>query len=215
MGVRETFDRFARSYDRSRRQLVPGFDAFYGTALGRLPFDREDDVRLLDLGAGTGLLSALIADAFPRARIELVDISDAMLARARERFDGESRFRFRRLDYLEEPLEGPYDAVVSALSIHHATHSAKAELFREVARALVPGGVFVNADQVLGDLDSWLCEVRESGVSERDLASARERMREDRPSTVEDQLRWLEAAGFRDVDCWYRSHIFAVFGGSR
>jgi len=29
------------------------------------------------------------------------------------------------------------------------------------------------------------------------------------------QLRWLEAAGFQDVDCWYKNFSFAVFGGHR
>jgi trans-aconitate methyltransferase len=40
---------------------------------------------VLDLGAGTGLFSALIAYSFPGARITLLDVSDEMLARARER----------------------------------------------------------------------------------------------------------------------------------
>jgi len=215
MGVREAFDRFAQSYDRSRRQLVPCFDAFYGTALERLPFERDAAARVLDLGAGTGLLAAFIAEAYPNAQIDLVDISDAMLDGARSRFDRQSRFRFRRLDYLKEPLGGPYHAVVSALSIHHASQAEKVDLYLGVLGALAPGGAFINADQVIGDQDAWLREVRESGVSDEDLASALERMREDRPASVEDQLRWLEAAGFRDVDCWYRSHIFAVFGGLR
>jgi tRNA (cmo5U34)-methyltransferase len=215
MSIRETFDRSAGSYDRSRRQLLPCFDAFYGTALERLPFARDAGIRVLDLGAGTGLLSAFIAERFPRARIELVDISEAMLDRARARFAGESRLRFHRLDYLREPLGGPYDAVVSALSIHHASADEKVGLYRSAFAALAPGGAFVNADQVPGDREAWLREVREGGVSEEDLAAALERMREDRPSAVEDQLRWLEAAGFRGVGCWYRRHIFAVFGGRR
>ena len=37
MGVAETFDRSARSYDASRRTLVPCFDGFYGSALDALP----------------------------------------------------------------------------------------------------------------------------------------------------------------------------------
>ncbi|WP_334976078.1 hypothetical protein [Nostoc sp.] len=29
------------------------------------------------------------------------------------------------------------------------------------------------------------------------------------------QLHWLEAAGFQNVDCWYKNFSFAVFGGYR
>jgi hypothetical protein len=57
----------------------------------------------------------------------------------REAFDWQSCFRFRRLDYLKESLGGPCHAIVSALSIHHASQAEKAELFRRVLGALAPG----------------------------------------------------------------------------
>jgi tRNA (cmo5U34)-methyltransferase len=40
-------------------------------------------------------------------------------------------------------------------------------------------------------------------------------MKEDRMATLGSQLRWLEEAGFREVDCWYKSYNFAVFGGHK
>ena len=61
MNVREAFDRSAQIYDRGRRQLVPCFDDFYSTAIERLPFAADDAVSVLDLGAGTGLLSLLVS----------------------------------------------------------------------------------------------------------------------------------------------------------
>jgi tRNA (cmo5U34)-methyltransferase len=51
----------AEGYDRARRQLVPPFDDFYGTVVESIPYEPEAAIRVLDLGAGTGLLSALVA----------------------------------------------------------------------------------------------------------------------------------------------------------
>jgi hypothetical protein len=66
------FGHAAWDYDRARRQLVPGFDRFYGAVLENIPFGEQQEIRVLDLGAGTSLLSAVVAGTFPRARVTLV-----------------------------------------------------------------------------------------------------------------------------------------------
>jgi tRNA (cmo5U34)-methyltransferase len=86
---------------------------------------------------------------------------------------------------------------------------------------LRPAGAFVHAEQVLGatpgaerrNRDSWRHQARAAGATDADLALAVDRMRADRPATLDDQLRWLREAGFRDVDCYFKDHIFAVFAG--
>ena len=40
-------------------------------------------------------------------------------------------------------------------------------------------------------------------------------MREDRTATVERQLGWLRDAGFRDADCPFKHHSFAVLVARR
>ena len=227
MTVGSLFGEAARDYDRARRQLVPGCDRFYGAALESVPFMEGQEKKVLDLGAGTGLLSAMVAEKFPRSRVTLVDISVEMLRVARQRFTREpGRFEFRTMDYARKPLpseDGGYDLVVSALSIHHLTHGDKKELFGKVRRSLAVGGYFVNADQIAGDTpeeemrfrDWWLGRVREAGVSERDLAAALLRMRADWNATLGAQLVWMREAGFGEVDCRYKDHRFAVYSGKK
>jgi tRNA (cmo5U34)-methyltransferase len=222
--VREAFEEAAADYDRTRRQLVPAFDAFYAAALGCLRFPRDTALRVLDLGAGTGILSALVLQAFPRAELLVTDVAEAMIERARARLAplGE-RVRFARLDHGGDPLPAGLHAVTSALSIHHLEDPAKRALFARIHAALQPGGVFVNAEQVRGPDEAaerawhaaWLAEVRAAGVGEPDLAAALERMSHDRCATLSAQLGWLEESGFREVSCVWQRGRFAVYTGRR
>jgi tRNA (cmo5U34)-methyltransferase len=217
--VTSVFDAIAEEYDAPRRRLVPCFDQFYGTAVALA----AGAVRVLDLGAGTGLLSARLAAARTGVRLTLVDAAPAMLAVATRRLAGVAGIAHETVVAdLTDPLPGgPYDAVVSALAIHHLPDAGKRDLFARVRSALVPGGVFVNAEQVAGPTPAldrrydevWLAQIRALGASEDEIAGARARMAYDRPATVDDQCAWLREAGFTDVDCFFKSWRFAVFGG--
>jgi tRNA (cmo5U34)-methyltransferase len=218
-----SFSKHARIYDRSRRQLVPCFDEFYGMAVALEPARCDDELRVLDLGAGSGLLAAAYAEAYPRATFTLVDAAPAMLDLARERFAGERRFSYVCADIGSFDIENCYDAAISALAIHHLEDGAKRTLFLRIHSALEPGGAFINADQVLGRTPAlaernrlmWLEGARRLGVSDDDLAAAIERMTHDRMATIEHQLRWMEDAGFQAVDCAYENGMFAVYSGRR
>jgi len=222
--VQAAFDAAATDYDRTRQQLVPCFEDFYKTVVERLPFASGSAPRILDLGAGTGLLAARISAAYPSADLTLVDLAGAMLAQARTRLARpaeEGRAHFLISDLAQAEFSGSFDAVVSALAIHHLDAAPKQHLFARIHRALRPGGVFLNADQVRGSTPrleeiyaaAWLAQVRERGVSQADLAAAQKRMQLDRTDTLEDQLVWLRNAGFHDVGCFFQHYRFAVFGG--
>lgn len=222
--VRKAFAAGADSYDRARSKLVPCFDDFYRTAHELLPFGADDRFELLDLGAGTGLLSAMIAAGFPNARLTLFDLTPEMLAIARQRLKPlGKRVKFVTADFAKAAPSKPYDAVVSALAIHHLPDSGKRHLFGDIFKYLTPGGVFINADQVAGEgaaIDErarqlWIKRARELKVGERDLNAALVRMKQDLPATVGQQLAWLREAGFVEVSCSYRNLIFAVLSGTK
>ena len=224
--IGEHFGRFARTYDAGRRTLIPEFGSFYRTAVEvvGLRAPRERCHRILDLGAGTGLLSALVADAVPDSTVTLVDASADMLALAPERLGPAwSRCEAVIADFTREPPAGPFDAVVSALAIHHLSDAQKRALFAHIHEVLVPGGVFVNAEQVAGPtprLDDdyrrvWATQTRACGATDDDLAEAAVRMAVDICAPVDTQCGWLRDLGFVDVDCFFKSWRFAVFGGWR
>ncbi|MEX2245180.1 MAG: class I SAM-dependent methyltransferase [Dehalococcoidia bacterium] len=225
MGIREAFDAGAPSYDAQRRKLIPCFDDFYGVSVELAPFPPGASINVLDLGAGTGLMSQPFARAFPNATFTLTDFAAEMLARAEGRFAAErARFTFENMDYATEPLPpGPFDLVISALSVHHLDGPGKAALFRRVYDVLLPGGAFINADEALAPTPwledraqaAWQAAARRNGATDEELRTAVQRMHHDQPDTLDDQLRWLREAGFEHVDCAYKYYMYIVYAGHR
>ncbi|HEX2577068.1 MAG TPA: class I SAM-dependent methyltransferase [Aquihabitans sp.] len=220
--ARAWFDRWVDRYDAERRILVPCFDAFYGTAAEVAAAGRSGAVRVLDLGAGTGLLSGALATALPDASFVLLDEAPGMLERAEERLAPlGDRVGTVVADLRDDLPDGPFDVVASALAIHHLDGAAKADLYRRAADRLAPGGVLVNAEQVAGPTpamdaryrERWDAHVRALGADDGVLAAAAERMAIDLPAPVDAQLDMFRAAGLVDVDAPFRSWRFAVLAG--
>jgi tRNA (cmo5U34)-methyltransferase len=218
--TRAVFDATASTYDRDRSKLIPGCNAFYRWAIDLIPPRAK---RIVDLGAGSGLLSVLVRERFPDAQIHLVDFSVPMLELARGRLGDDPRTEYHQADYVTGELPGDVCAVVSSLSIHHLDDADKRTVFSRAYRSLRPRGVFVNADQVAGptpELDErykalWLEQVRAAGATEQQIADSLYRKQEDRCAPVAEQLGWLREAGFADADCWYKDNCFAVFAGTK
>ncbi|MEF2965588.1 class I SAM-dependent methyltransferase [Paenibacillus sp. M1] len=193
--VKTLFDAVAKDYDLQRRGLIPCFDDFYGMALSLAESDASSP-RILDLGAGTGLLSGFLWHKYPQAHFTLMDLSENMLEQAKQRFQGKTNFEYVVADYTEYPFAESYDIVVSSLSIHHLTHPAKRRLFRAVYGALEDGGVFVNADQVAGNSPRadayfrkrWLDAIGQSGLAQSAIDASVERRKVDINARLNDQL---------------------------
>ncbi|MDQ6423170.1 methyltransferase domain-containing protein [Paenibacillus sp. LHD-117] len=216
--IKKQFDEAARRYDEERRGLIPCFDDFYGSAVAWTEIEGAKPV-ILDLGAGTGLLTSMLLDKFPEASLTLIDFSEEMLDRARARFAGRDGIRFVTADYTAFEFESKFDAVVSSLSIHHLEHEQKRELFRRVRELLSPGGVFVNADQSAGDTpeidrkygELWEQAISRSGLTQAAIGASKARRALDKNASLSDQLSWLREAGFASVDCVYKYNEFTVY----
>jgi tRNA (cmo5U34)-methyltransferase len=207
----------AASYDAPRRRLVPSYELLYGSAAEVVRRSCGPSPRVLDLGAGTGLLAAHVRDAVPDSVLHLVDGSAHMLAGARARF-GDS-VTTEVVDLAGELPAGSWDAVVSSLAIHHLADDDKRALFARVFAALEPGGVFVNLEQVSapdGVREKWYADMHEGGARARgsdddEWSGAVERMRADRNATLETQLEWLRAANFFLSDVIAKDWRFVVY----
>lgn len=212
----------ASEYDHSRRRLIPCYDLFYACAadLAARAVQDKPYPKILDLGAGTGLMSAFVMERVGNASLYLLDESPEMSAKALARLERHAPTLL--LQSMNEPLavQG-FDAVVSSVAIHHLPDAEKRGLYAQVFEALEVGGVFVNAEQVLGE-NAWqealfeemhLGGARALGSDENEIRAAKERMRYDQSATLAVQVAWLEKIGFRNAGVYFQWGRFAVFAG--
>lgn len=126
--VRRQFDALAPVWDSMRME-----DTFapYEAALRAV---EPPPARILDVGTGTGAGALMLAQHFPDAQIVGVDLSYAMLERARRNTPAElrDRVRFERADASALPFgDGSFEL---------ASHANMIPFFGEVARVVAPGG---------------------------------------------------------------------------
>lgn len=167
--------------------------------------------RMLDLGTGDGRLIALVRDARPGCAAVGVDFSAPMLDAARSRFAGVGDVRFVHHDLaVPLPALGRFDLVVSGFAIHHLDDPRKRAIYAEAHDALLPGGRFLNLEHVASRTPALHAEFL--------TAIAHLEPHEDpsnRLARVEDQLSWLEAAGFEDAECHWKWRELALLAARR
>lgn len=154
MSASRGFDRLARVY-----RLLE-FAAF-GRDLERTRFALLDRLaacrEILVLGEGDGRCLQRLLELAPAARVDCVDFSTAMLARARRRLAAPAlgRTRFLQIDVLvgelpSGPSSGPsiggYDAVVTQFFLDCFTDAQLATLVPRIAQRLRPGASWLWAD---------------------------------------------------------------------
>jgi SAM-dependent methyltransferase len=155
-----------------------------------VPFRRDAPLAMLDVGAGGGVITEAVLDAFPKATATLQDFSTPMLDRARERLSARTaQLRFVTGD-LREPnwthgLGGPFDLAVSGIAIHNLHDlGAIAACYEAVHGLLKPGGCFLDYDHF------------------------------DRAGGVALHQHTLRVAGFSSVDIVWHEHPTAILKAS-
>ena len=174
---RSFFEQVGPEWDAIRK--VWGDELLRARALQRL-LPRE--LRVLDLGTGTGALAAELASA--GCAVIAVDHSPRMLDAAREKLTaaGITNVELRAGDAAALPLaNGEVDAALAHMVLQYL--ASPADALGEMARVTRPGGTVVAVDFVKHDRD-WMRQ--ELGVVWMGFA----------PDEI---ARWLEAAGLRDV----------------
>ena len=218
LDIQEQFNLLAEEYDKNRRRFIPCFEDFYRNTTSFIASNIHAPGRVIDLGAGTGLLTYFWYQHFPETEYVLVDIADEMLEVARRRFLNLDNVSYQTIDYIRELPEQNCDAVISALSIHHLENLEKQELFSRIYDKLPEQGLFINYDQFCAgqpQMNDWYDTFWESGLfrsglSEKDIASWQERRKLDRECSVEQETEMLEKSGFRIVKCVYTYQKFSV-----
>ncbi len=218
--VREQFEQRAFDYDGLIPRLIPRYREQHDLILQLIPFETNANIKVLDLGAGTGILSALIFQTFPQANVAAFDMAENMLKICQTNLSAfGKRLTLQQGNFAEDDFGSGYDLVVSGLAIHHLDSGGKQTLFKKLFHSMNPGGILLIRDIVTGATPRlteqyeqlWRQYMKASG--EDDAAWFQNYLKEDIPSSVEEQTKWLAEAGFADTGCHWRYLNFAIFGG--
>ena len=199
----------------------------------------DDAFHILELCSGEGLLAGALLERFPQATVHAFDGSMEMLQESKRRLGqyGErfcpARFDLHARAWRE--ASWPLRAVVSSLAIHHLDAEEKQQLYADVYRMLSKGGAFLIADLILPASRAgarvaarmWDAAVQERALELDGNTSAFDYFRRekwnyyefpdsfDKPSSLFEHFKWLEQAGFTEVDAYWLKAGHAIYGGRK
>lgn len=222
--LKKRFDDEAGLFDEKVIKSVPFYMEMLGALVGAIPFKEDKKIHVVDLGCGTGTISKMVKERYRHASIDCVDFAGNMLKIDQNKLKGFTDIAYVACDCLDFDFSTGYDAVLSSLALHHIRdEKVKRNLYKKVFKGLNGGGVFYAADIVLGsnaylqnlNLEKWGDFLIHS-ATEEEIANRKKRYEEeDHPFKMMDEIRWLEEAGFKDVDVVWKHYHFAVYGGEK
>jgi trans-aconitate 2-methyltransferase len=196
----------APTWDPRQYQRFAGerYRAFFELT-GRVGAERPR--RVVDLGSGTGELTATLAARWPEALVEGVDSSPEMIAEAEPRAAA-GRLRFALGDLRDWRPDGPVDVLVSSATLQWVP--GHGDLLAGWVEALAPGGWL--AIQVPGNdrapSHTALDELRASPRWRDRLRDAAPGPRVLEPAQYLDRLASLGCA----VDAWETTYLHVLTG---
>jgi Methylase involved in ubiquinone/menaquinone biosynthesis len=188
--------------------------------------------KIIDLGCGLGDVTAEILKLKPQADVLMIDFSDEMIRRSSERFRGNKNITVVKRDLNQGILditdERGFDAVVSCFSIHHVEFENRIKLYSDIRELIEEPGLFINGDLFREDspaIDQWELNNRISSL----MIQLKEKLGQewtfdelklnrlenaqkmgDKPGTLWEMFHDMKAAGFRYIDCLWKSRNLAI-----
>jgi tRNA (cmo5U34)-methyltransferase len=214
----EFYDSFSSQYTEAIKRCVPRYEEMLRLLLRYIPSTFAPR-RILELGCGTGNLTAMIAHKYPDSTLVAVDFSGETLAECKRRLNNPL------ITFLQEHFEtlsfakSSFDLVISSISIHHLSDTDKNRLFHNVFQWLTDDGIFTFADQFRGEtdeayqrhIDLWKAHGIEHAVSDEEWEMWMEHQRaHDHHATIREHLSWLEQCRFEVADCVWRYSLWAI-----
>ncbi len=218
--VESFYDELSNQYTELIRKCVPRYEEIFYNLFHYIPSGLKPR-NILDLGCGTGNLTAAALQYYPTAQIHALDISGDILDECRQRFAGISNIHYHQQDFnqLDFKDESSFDLVISSIAIHHIVDADKAALYIKLHGLLKPGGIFVFADQTSGMNDEiyqkhiarWKQEAFKLGSTQEnwDMWMLHQTAHDYHSPTVWhlDQLRHT---GFAAVDVIWKNIMWSV-----
>ncbi len=216
------YDELSNRYTDLIRRCVPRYEEIFYNLFHYIP-NGLNPKKVLDLGCGTGNLTAAALAHFPGAQVHALDISGEILAECRTRFSGMDRVHYHQQDFNHLSFEpASFDLIISSIAIHHILDPEKAKLYARLYELLKPNGVLVFADQTRGATDEiyqkhiarWHDEAFKLGSTQADWDMWMQHQdAHDYHTPVPWHLDELRKAGFTQIDVIWKNIMWAVIQG--
>lgn len=196
---------------------------FQEKLVSQLPFRPGKVIRVLDIGTGNGSLGLEVLHVYPKAQLVCHDFSEVMLNRAKQQLiQFSEQLTFIKSD-LRNPtwtydIVGTFDAVVSSSAIHNVVVGPPKgsverikQIYFEIFNLIKPKGCFLNYDIVgaAGSISKQIYLKKTANFKPEDDMGALDQQGMD----ILNHLDWLKQVGFDEVDCLWKEHKRAIFGG--
>lgn len=150
-------------------------------------------IKILDLGAGTGLELIHLYELYPNAQVTVIDITESMLKRLKERLTDKD-IEIICGDFFKVDFKSGYDAVISTSALHHFKKEEKISLYKKIYDSLNIGGLFINCDKVSPNKEE---EARMFYELENNIDNYKHI---DTPLTIENEVAILNNSKFSSVE---------------
>lgn len=158
-------------------------------------YGARSDLRVLDIGTGSGCIAVSLARALPFARVDAVDISDEALAIARRNAaDLRAKVNFEKLDILKAPAPDAASYHIIVSNPPYICRSESAEMDRRVLDNEPDSALFVP------DSDPLLFYRAIAEYATAALLPGGGLFLEINSRFPEETRKLLESCGFTDID---------------
>jgi ubiquinone/menaquinone biosynthesis C-methylase UbiE len=155
----------------------------------------KNEVRVLDLAAGSGIWGIALAQRSPHVHVTAVDWAGMIptTKRITQKFGVAERFKYVEGDLLEADFGTGYDIAILGHILHSEGEERSRQLLEKTFRALKPGGTIAIGEQLVND--------QRTGPATGLMFAVQMLVNTDKGDTFSfNEIKsWLEDAGFKKV----------------
>ena len=201
------FEKQVHEHEILMEKLVPQYKKQHEIIYELLPGESKKEIRILDLGCGNGVLSKLVLEKLPNAHIVGFNLTPKMLEPYRANLSEYlGRYELIQGDYRFDSIGNNYDIVLAGMTLQHLTWGQRKDFYRLVYTILNPNGSFILNDIIIDDdwdtrnqqYENWMKFIESNGEDPGYWFDRH--MTQDYPVTLEDHFKWLQDAGFSQVE---------------
>ena len=117
--IKNNFQEKAQEYDALTQSIIPYYSEMLNALTMEIPYGNSEEIEVMDLGCGTGMVALKVKQLFANSKITCVDISPNMLEVAKNRLSQYEGITYKIVDFYDMDFDRKYQVIVSSLALHH------------------------------------------------------------------------------------------------